>query len=406
MIEQFDAIVVGAGPGGTSVASILGEAGGSVLLLDRDHFPREKTCGDGITYKCRPALQRLNRWKEFEQAASFRTNGYSLCFRDHSQLTVRMPPDNLDHAIYVLERHSFDDLLLRGAVRHSGVRFRPGVSVRRLLTHANHSETITGVEWMEGGERQQAFAPLVVDATGATSRLAVQVGAGNRDTKKCALAIRGYFRNVENLTDTIELYFDDEILPGYYWIFPLSRTTANVGCGTLQNLVTAQRIDLKKRLQRFCEHHPIARDKFTHSSLEGTLKGGKIPLGMDVETTRARNGFLMLGDAAAFVNPVTAEGISYALHSGIMAGEVGVKALEAGDCSAAFLKKFDEQWRTAFGKQFAKAVLLTDGLSQQDFFKYVVHQFEKSSRFNNDIADPAGQYETMVKLKCLIKAFV
>lgn len=404
MPECWDAIVIGAGPAGTSAAAILGEAGRSVLLIDQRTFPREKTCGDGITYKCRPALQRLGLWEAFRATNPFETRGYSLGFSDGSLVSLRFPPGDDRYPIYVLGRHDFDNLLLEGALRHRTVSFCPSQRVRRLLTEcASGVEMTIGVEATDGADVRQYYAPLVIDASGANSTVAIQMGAGNRDPQRCAIALRGYYRNVRGLSDAIEIYFDSQILPGYYWIFPTSRTTANVGCGTFQHIIRDKHLDLRSILEAFCHAHPAAGPKMENAELCGPIKGGKIPLGIDASASRVRPGLLLLGDAAAFVNPITAEGISYAMDSGIMAGEVASRALESGDCSAEALRTFDERWQKAFASAFAKSAFLSVGLRPEALSSYAVKALEESPRIQRAMEEAGSQYELMVKLKCLMK---
>ena len=131
----------------------------------------------------------------------------------------------------MLPRYDFDDVLLRGALRHSSVTFEPRTSIKKLLFDG---ETVVGIETPAGTTFR---ARLVIDATGANSSLAVQVGAGNLDPTRCAIALRGYYSGVQGIGDTIELYFHDDILPGYFWVFPTSANSANVGCGTFQHLL-------------------------------------------------------------------------------------------------------------------------------------------------------------------------
>ncbi len=131
-------------------------------------------------------------------------------------------------------------------------------------------------------------------------------------------------------------FLEHRFLRGYFWIFPTGPSSANIGCGTFQHLIESQRIDLRQLMQDFFTHHPVAKGKLGRATLSGTLKGGKIPLAIDHNSSRVRSGFMMAGDAASFTDPITAEGISYAMRSGILAAEAGIAALEAHDISWVF----------------------------------------------------------------------
>lgn len=92
--NHHDVIIVGAGPAGSSAAAILGEKGHSVLLMDKESFPRDKTCGDGVTYKALPALRRLGLDTKIKTESPFQTNGYTLVFRDNTKLVFEKPLTN------------------------------------------------------------------------------------------------------------------------------------------------------------------------------------------------------------------------------------------------------------------------------------------------------------------------
>src|SRR5262245_33654041 len=101
---EWDVIIVGAGPAGSSAASVLGARGKRVLLIDRTAFPREKTCGDGIIYRAVGALQQLGVLGAFREKVQFLSRGYSLWFRDNTELTVRKPNPQ-EALVYVFPRY-------------------------------------------------------------------------------------------------------------------------------------------------------------------------------------------------------------------------------------------------------------------------------------------------------------
>ncbi|MGH7457253.1 MAG: NAD(P)/FAD-dependent oxidoreductase, partial [bacterium] len=99
--KTYDVIIAGAGPAGSSAAAILGKAGKRVLLIDKGKFPREKTCGDGMTYKCVPLLEKLGLALDFRNQAFFHSAGYSITFSDGSQITVRRKIGDKEAVVYM-----------------------------------------------------------------------------------------------------------------------------------------------------------------------------------------------------------------------------------------------------------------------------------------------------------------
>ena len=208
-----------------------------------------------------------------------------------------------------------------------------------------------------------------------------------------------------DLNNTIEVYFSDDILPGYFWIFPTSPTTANIGGGTFQNIVEDKKINIKALLNDFVENHPIASVKLKNAELVGQLKGGKIPLAYgDFSWSRVTDNVILIGDAGGFVNPITAEGISYALQTGILAAEITSKYIFDNDENIEALKKFDDLWLKEFNSQYKMGDLYLDGIEPNIVQKYVMnnllHSLDKL-----DLQNPATSYEYLVRLKVLTKAF-
>src|SRR5262249_2215289 len=141
-MEPLDVVVLGAGPAGSAAANVLGQAGKRVLLLDKSSFPRDKTCGDGMTYKCTDPLVRLGIYDRFLEKARMRALGYSLWFSDGSEVMVKKPAQGTKAFVYVLPRWDFDQIVLDGALRHPTVTFRPHSAARELIYEGGR---ITGV---------------------------------------------------------------------------------------------------------------------------------------------------------------------------------------------------------------------------------------------------------------------
>lgn len=393
-MKKYDVIIAGAGPAGSSAAAILGEKGHSVLLIDKENFPRDKTCGDGVTYKAMPALKRLGLDETIKSSSTFLTNGYTLVFRDNTKLIFEKPPSE-EALAYIISRHEFDNILLEKAISYQSVTFLPNTKVTGVRYEG---DKVTAIEI--NGEAL-CEAAIVIDATGVNSIL----GKENKDPQSCALAVRGYYSNVADLNNTIEVYFSDDILPGYFWIFPTSPTTANIGGGTFQNIVEDRKINIKELMYDFVENHPIASKKLKHAKLEGILKGGKIPLAFgDFSWSRVRQNLILIGDAGGFVNPITAEGISYAIKTGIYAAETVSEYLVENSENQATLSAFDNLWKKEFSSQYKMGDIFIEGIEPQLVQKYVMSSLLNSMDGLN-LHNPATSYEYLVRLKVLTKAF-
>lgn len=388
--QKFDVVVVGAGPAGASSAIIFGQNGISTALLDKKNFPRDKTCGDGITYKAKADLIKLGVLDEIEKSAPFKVNGYSLIFSDNSKLKFEFA-DNKESQIYIISRNEFDNILLKKAMEYKSVHFLPEIEIKKL------ADDFKGVV---SKNNETIHAKTIIDATGYNSIL----GQHNREVHKNALAVRGYYENLTGLDKTVEIYFTSSVSPGYFWIFPTSDSSANVGCGTFINIVEKKSLNLKAILQDFIENHPIASKKFKNAKLEGRIEGGKIPLAFgNFDWSRVTNNLISIGDAGGFVNPITAEGISYAIKTGILAAEVVSKAIKNNCYTEKELKKFDALWLKEFSNQYKSGDIYTESFSKELVSKYFISNFQKNLE-DKDLSNVSDIYEYMVKLKVISKS--
>ena len=307
--------VVGAGPAGSTAACLLRRQGRSVALIDRARFPRDKTCGDGITPRGARVLARIGALAEVA-GEGFACRGVDIRGPGLDGATVEFtmrfdqrrstgPSD-----LIVLPRLALDDLLLRHALK-AGPVWMDETKVVAVETHDDHARVVT-----ETGRVLEAST--VVLATGAESQLLRACGLLD---KKPATehAARIYFDGVSGLSDRVVLFFDGVDLPGYGWIFPTSSTSANIGCGVFAQDSVDQRAAPKpmpqaQRLETLLATHPLLTRMLAGAHRSGPVRA--YPLRTDFHRDFAgRDRVLVIGEAAGLVNPITGEGIDYALES-------------------------------------------------------------------------------------------
>jgi geranylgeranyl reductase family protein len=320
-VTRWDAVVVGAGPGGSAAAYFLARCGRRVLLLDRHRFPRDKSCGDGLT---RPAVALLAEMGVVAQlGAAQSVGGVRVFMRGRGSREFLYPTDV--HGL-VVPRYTLDELICRRAVE-AGAELREGVVVKRLLRDGG---TVCGVEATDGTNTFPLHAPVVIAADGASSALASD--AGLRARGEMGFAIRGYYAGIDGLDDLLEIHLplldvtDRYLLPSYGWVFPTGSGTANVGVGLFRREHGA---NVRQMMEQFVT--TLRRDdrRFAGARACGAWRGA--PLRFDFTPDRcAAPGLLLVGDAAGLVSPFTGEGIGYALQSGKLAAQTVDDALRDG----------------------------------------------------------------------------
>ena len=342
MVEQFDAIVVGAGPGGATTSTLLARQGKKVLVLDQSDWPRDKICGDGISGKSMDAIKELGLEDKLRANESLGSWGvtFSGPYGDEvsipfgKQIAGKIAPG------FVCTREVFDKVLFDASVE-SGADVRIKTTVTNLLKEGNK---VVGVRYKTPEKQvREARAPIVIGADGAYSVVARELGMDQLDEKHYVAAVRAYFEGVSGFSDGnfIELHFVDEVIPGYFWIFPLGNGKANVGVGMLSSEIKKRDVKLKPLLDEMIKLPKFA-ERFKDAKQMTPTKGWGLPVGSKPRTMSG-DGWMLIGDAASLIDPFTGEGIGNAMVTGMMAAEWIDKAEKANDYSAAFFATYEKE---------------------------------------------------------------
>jgi geranylgeranyl reductase family protein len=320
--HDADVIVVGAGPGGSTAAFHLAQAGRDVLLLEKTTFPREKVCGDGLTPRAVKELLLMGIDTSAE-AGWLRNRGLRIV-GGNQRFTLPWP-DLASFPDYglVSRRSEFDELLARTAQK-AGARLHENTTVVSPLF--DDAGRIAGVTTKTGLTYR---APLVIAADGNSSRLSLAMGLVKRDDRPMGVAVRTYYTSPRHedewLESWLELWATDakgnrSLLPGYGWIFGLGDGTCNVGLGILNTSSAFGAVDYKELLRRWVDETP-AEWGFRESNRTGPVRGAALPMGFNRQPHYHR-GLMLVGDSGGMVNPMNGEGIAYAMESGRLAADV------------------------------------------------------------------------------------
>lgn len=323
---DYDLIIVGGGPAGSTAALYAARHGLKTLLVDKKRFPRDKVCGDGISGKCITILRELNLLDRLHRSPHRWINGVLFSSPDGTQFRIRTAnpnPDDNDHG-YVCRREVFDALLLDAARQKVEVlEHAPVVD----LVHSNGS--VAGVKIKQaGGSEAEITARVVVGADGFNSVVARKTGAYQHDSRHWLVATRAYYRGVQGLSDVIELHYLRESLPGYFWIFPAEGDLANVGIIFLHRKMKKKGIRLKEAHLAALQK-PLFAERFAGAEQLGPIAGWNLPVG-SIRRQVHGEGWVLLGDAAGLIDPFTGGGIGNAMLSGKIAAQTLAELLAEG----------------------------------------------------------------------------
>ncbi|MGW6443191.1 geranylgeranyl reductase family protein [Lentzea sp. NPDC055074] len=321
---EWDLVVVGAGPAGSTaaLAALRVNPAARVLMLDAADFPRDKVCGDGVAPHALDVLAGLG--VDVTALTAGTAAVHTLRLTSPRGVTVAR---GFARPASVVPRVLLDARLVQAA-RGAGAHLRRHRV--RTLTPAGGGVDVDGV----------IHARTVIGADGAESIVRRQCGAGTAPAGTTALALRGYTSAQPWPAGEQRLVMTTAHWPAYAWVFPVGDGSANVGYGELIRAGAPTRADLTARLHELLPDCPPM-----------TLRGHRLPLSPgrpDVGQGRV----LLAGDAASLINPLTGEGIYYAVLSGFLAG------------TAALTPEPAEEYRRSLRHRLGRHLRHTDALAR------------------------------------------
>jgi geranylgeranyl reductase family protein len=331
--KTYDVIIVGAGPAGCACALTLRNAGLKVALFDKKSFPRDKVCGDLIPGRAIKTLKTISpefgdAFRNFKE--KYRTNKTRMFYGK------RFMDFNWVGESYTCARMDFDNFLF-SLVRDN--------TTTDIYEHTNLSDVLVKKNEVTIRDKINDIvykSRVVVGADGAHSIVAKQLANRALDRNHHVGSVRAYYSNVSNTSDdTSDVYLNKTIFPSYLWVFPLPGNKTNVGFGMLSSGIAKRKINIKKAFYDFIAQSPELTEKFKNATPIGDLEGFGLPLGSRrVQVSGDR--FILTGDAASLIDPISGEGIGNAMLSGKLAAEQVTRSFEKQDFSAECLSRYDK----------------------------------------------------------------
>jgi geranylgeranyl reductase family protein len=327
---RHDVLVIGGGPAGAATGYWLAKAGLDVVVVERKAFPRDKTCGDGLTPRAVLQLEEmgLGDWLHTHH----RNNGLRAVAHD---ITLELPwPKHSrfpDHG-YVVRRTELDRTVAEHAAA-AGATLLDGTDATAPILRDGLCQGAVVTD-KASGETREVHARYVVLAEGANSRIGRALGTSRDRSYPMGLAIRGYFASPIADDPWIESALDvrdrnGASLPGYGWVFPLGDGTVNVGIGLLSTFRDYKSVNTTNLMNEWLVTAPEHWGLDPDGAL-GPVTGGRLPMAGSISPKVGPN-WVAVGDAAGFINPFNGEGIDYAYETGRLAAELIAESIATGD---------------------------------------------------------------------------
>ena len=354
--ENFDIVVIGGGPGGSTVSTLTAKQGHRVLLLERGTFPRYQIGESLLPSTVHGIARLLGVEKELRNAGFTKKRGGTFRWGTNPEpwtfsFAVSPKLAGPTSFAYQVERMKFDQVLLDNA-RGNGVEVRESSTVLDVIETDGR---ISGVRYADGdGDEHTVEATYVVDASGNTGRTHRHVGGERRYSEFFRnLALFGYFEGGKRLPapnsgNILSAAFDD----GWFWYIPLSPTLTSVGAVVHRDAAGKVQGDREEALNRLIDACPLIKEYLADARRVTSGPYGELRVRKDYSycnTRFWRPGLVLVGDAACFVDPVFSSGVHLATYSGLLAARSINSCLAGTVGEKEAFQEFERRYRREYG---------------------------------------------------------
>jgi geranylgeranyl reductase family protein len=361
-------LVVGGGPAGSAAAYWLARDGHDVTLVEKKEYPRDKTCGDGLTP--RAILQLQDMGFDFDVPEFHRITGLRSYAGD--DLMIEMPwPEHSRFPSWggVIRRRDLDQQVARLAEKE-GVRVREKTTAVPVIEDGHLSSVALS---NESGE-ETVTPDMTVIADGSMNRFGRELGTERRRDYPMGMAARGYYSSPRSEDPFLESQLDlrdanGNTMPGYGWVFPLGDGTVNVGVGLLSTFRHWKDVNTTKMMNDYVATAPEYWGLSEESKLSKPM-GGKLTMSYSRGPLVGHN-WLTIGDAAGAINPWNGEGISYAYETGRFAAEYVGQAISADD--QGLLRRYPQRLTDEYGLYYKVARIFVKLIGYPSVMKTLAH---------------------------------
>jgi geranylgeranyl reductase family protein len=347
---KYDVVVVGAGPAGSTAAKVLAIKGINVLLLDKETFPRDKPCAGGLPARV------LKRFPYIEKNNLIDSYSHSMCIHT-SSLKYKIDIVKNEPIVAMVLRNAFDTGLVNLASQ-SGAVFLGGKTAVHIKTDIDQASLILN-------DGTTIDASYVIAADGMWSKMTKQL-FGPQNPQNIGLCVLEEYPMSKKIMDQffgeqrcIHIHMNVFGMAGYGWVFP-KKEHVNIGLSEFRHAINPERE--KKNLKAlYGEYIKLLKEnKIIPENLKiKAVKGGVFPTVPIEQTFTTRT--LLCGDAGGLANPLTGEGIYYAMVSGEIAGKTLLRVMESNHSYVPALSNYQREWMNDFGEDHRRFFRISKG---------------------------------------------
>lgn len=374
----FECIVIGAGPAGSTAATLLARNGIETLLVDKEIFPREKVCGDCLT----PTAVKLlldESLLSINEINSFKLKGVKIITSNIKTNTTEFDFKGAEPGYaLIVKRKELDHYLLRKA-EEAGCKVILGYEAKKIFKNERFLETIV----RKNNEEKHLKSKIVIIATGNSIEILKNslLDISHKDYGSVGVAIRAYYETDNELEPYMHIFAFNETWPAMGWVFPVSERIINAGIGFYIDEKKYVGRTLTKTLDTFIKLLTKKREILSTLKPIEKPKSLKILMG-GINKDIFRNGILVCGEAAGLVNPFTGEGIGFAIKSGTILAKLVSQGLSLKLTPSEIAKMYKNEINKEFFAYMKSSLLIKRFASSKIVTKSVLFLLNRSKRLS------------------------
>lgn len=395
--HDFDIAIIGAGPAGATLALSLAHSGLRIALFDKERFPRDVICGDALSGQVLTVLKRMpdNIYQDFLRDVP-KTPSWGIQFYSPGNHPLSLPykpgfSTEDEPPGYICPRREFDDFLLQRVKGYPSIRLFEG-------------EKVTQVTSLQDGigirtEKSEVTAKMIAGADGIDSVVRKSLSSRKLDKSYYCVAVRTYYEGVTGFhpQNFLELFYQERLLPGYFWIFPEVDGRANVGLGVFHSRVIKERISLKRVMEELIATDPVISGHFRNATQVAPIQARGLAMHRSLKDLSGER-YLLLGDAGLLVDPFTGEGIGFAMASAESAAAVIRECAEKETFSASELAGYDFRINRRMGMEHSTSAAMQRYAVYPWLFNMIVRKANRNKVFNEFLGSGFTNDEVRKKL--------
>lgn len=382
-----DVLIVGGGPAGSSLAYHLSKANIKTVVIEAERFPRDKVCGDGVSPIALKELHNMGitETDTFKKANAIEKVGL---FMENDQTFIELEkPDELPFHARIIPRIELD-FMIYNAAKSAGATFIEGARV----TDFKVTNLKVTTNYKVGALDQQITSKLIVGADGSRSIVARQLRGNSPDPAYQLLGLRSYYKNVNGPRNRVDVYFNKENFPGIYWLFPKGQHDANVGMAMVFKTCPQQVSEVRKCFSNFIDTNADLKKRLGNGTATEKVQGWPITF-YDPKNPVVSNRIILVGEAAGLINPLSGDGIQYAVLSARWAYQTIKECSKINDFSLDVLMPYQKTIEDELEYDFSLSNLLVQfGKNKSlepiwmSFLKILIGRCKEDPKFAGTVA--------------------